>query len=68
MTVENLFTSSLAADVILLVMLLELVALTILYQRIGRGIPPLDLLLALVQVPGWHWRFAVRWLGRTLLG
>jgi hypothetical protein len=47
MTIERFFVSGLAADVILVVMLLELVALSVFYQRTGRGIPPLDLVFSL---------------------
>ena len=74
MTVENLFTSGLAADVILLVMLLELVALTIFYQRTGRGIPPLDLLFSLGAGAGLVLAFRgalvgvnVAWIGAAML-
>ncbi|MCA3019793.1 MAG: hypothetical protein ING62_14260, partial [Rhodocyclaceae bacterium] len=47
MTIASFFASGLAADVILFVMLLELVALSVMYQRTGRGIPPLDLVFSL---------------------
>ena len=74
MTVENLFTSGLAADAILLVMLLELVALTIFYQRTGRGIPPLDLLFSLGAGAGLVLAFRgalvgvnVAWIGAAML-
>jgi hypothetical protein len=47
MTIERFFVSGLAADVILVVMLLELVVLSVIYQCTGRGIAPLDLFFSL---------------------
>jgi hypothetical protein len=47
MTIERFFVSGLAADVILSVMLLELLVLSLIYRRSGRGIAPLDLFFSL---------------------
>jgi hypothetical protein len=74
MTIASFFASGLAADVILLVLLLELVALSVMYQRTGRGIPPLDLVFSLGAGAGLVLAFrgalvgaGLGWIGAALL-
>jgi hypothetical protein len=74
MTIERFFVSGLAADVILFVMLIELVALSVIYQRTGRGMPPLDLVFSLGAGAGLVLAFrgalvgaGLGWIGAALL-
>jgi hypothetical protein len=74
MTIERFFASGLAADVILSVMLLELLVLSLIYRRSGRGIAPLDLFFSLGAGAGLVLAFrgalvgaGLGWIGAALL-
>jgi hypothetical protein len=74
MSVETLFSSGLAADLVLIVMLLEWVALSVWHKRTGRGVAPFDLLINLGAGAGLALAFrgalvgaALPWIGAALI-
>jgi hypothetical protein len=74
MNLDSLFASGLAADIILVVMLAELIALSVLHQRTGKGMTPTDLVFSLGAGAGLVLAFrgalvgaGVAWIGGALL-
>ncbi len=74
MSVETLFSSGLAADLVLVVMLIEWIGLSMWHMRTGRGVAPFDLLISLGAGAGLALAFrgalvgaALPWIGAALV-